>query len=301
MTKLLKSLWFILYAPLLVLKSRVKWDIIYCDDSFPYYPAIIKLISPKSKVIHYLGDFHLMYYFKGLIYKVLHYFEILSWKMVDRIWAITPVMRAKIWQESGLIAPTIAESVDEGDFLLEPPRSPFTSDFSNKTYQIVMFHGLVSPQKGLDVFLDVAKEFPNVIFKIVGSGPALTGLKEKAPPNVVFMGWIPFQEVKEHIASCTIGIAMRSNDESNQFNFTMAFLQYGIMKKPVIVPMKQSYKDIGYSAYAYVNKQQLILHLKFLLENEELRKKIGEEIYRYVKTYHEAQKIAQDRHDELFR
>src|SRR3990167_1945550 len=81
--KHLKSLLWIIYAPMLVVSKR--YDVIYCDDSYPFYPAIVKMVSPRSKVVLRIGDFHLMYYFSGLAYKVLHFFERISWIMADEI------------------------------------------------------------------------------------------------------------------------------------------------------------------------------------------------------------------------
>ena len=35
----------------------------------------------------------------------------------------------------------------------------------------VLFFGRLSEEKGLDIFLDVCKELPNIYFKIAGTGP----------------------------------------------------------------------------------------------------------------------------------
>ena len=58
--KILKSIAWIFYSPLLVFGKS--YSVIYCDDSFPFYSALVKLASPGSKVVKRMGDFHLMYY-----------------------------------------------------------------------------------------------------------------------------------------------------------------------------------------------------------------------------------------------
>src|SRR3990167_9192998 len=57
--KFFKSLAWIFYAPFLVMGKR--YDVIYCDDSYPFYPLLVKLMSPWSRVVTRLGGFHLMY------------------------------------------------------------------------------------------------------------------------------------------------------------------------------------------------------------------------------------------------
>src|SRR3989304_2626933 len=53
--KFFKSLAWVFYAPLLVWGKG--YDVIYCDDSYPFYPALVKLVSPHSKVVLRIGDF----------------------------------------------------------------------------------------------------------------------------------------------------------------------------------------------------------------------------------------------------
>ena len=56
--KFFKSLAWIFYAPMLVFGKE--YDAIYCDDSYPFYPALVKIVSPESRGIIRLGDLHLM-------------------------------------------------------------------------------------------------------------------------------------------------------------------------------------------------------------------------------------------------
>lgn len=95
--KFFKSLAWIFYAPLLVFGKD--YDVIYCDDSYPFYPFFVKLASPFSKVILRIGDFHLMYYYSGIVYAFLHFFEKIAWRSADKIIAISEVMAEKIRSE----------------------------------------------------------------------------------------------------------------------------------------------------------------------------------------------------------
>ena len=63
-----------------------------------------------------------------------------------------------------------------------------------KTDKIITFIGLVGTRKGIDLLLDVAKQFSldpktaQVRFLVVGSSPSLERWKKKATANVLFLG-----------------------------------------------------------------------------------------------------------------
>ena len=102
--KFWKSILWIFYAPFLVVGKN--YDVIYCDDSYPFYPILVKIFCPFSKVVIRIGDLHLMYYYSGWVYEFLHFFEKIGWKTVDLIMPISEVMsdyiRAEIKDPDGL-------------------------------------------------------------------------------------------------------------------------------------------------------------------------------------------------------
>ena len=168
--KFWKSLLWILYAPLLV--AGKGYDVIYCDDSYPFYPALVKLASPKSKVVIRIGDLHLMYYFSGWAYQFLHFFEVLTWKTVDEIYAISHEMQLKIASELHEIKTySILDPVDPKDF-------PITEHLD---FGYVMFHGVLTKNKNVDVLLEAARILQGETFLIVGDGPDRARLESIAP------------------------------------------------------------------------------------------------------------------------
>jgi glycosyltransferase involved in cell wall biosynthesis len=54
--------------------------------------------------------------------------------------------------------------------------------------EYVGFAGRVSPEKGVDIFLAVATQMPDIPFKVAGDGPALSEMRARAPGNVEFLG-----------------------------------------------------------------------------------------------------------------
>jgi glycosyltransferase involved in cell wall biosynthesis len=279
--KFLKSLLWIFYAPCLVIGKR--YDVIYCDDSFPFYPALVKLVSPKSKVVIRIGDFHLMYYTSGWVYKLLHFFEKMTWKMVDEIVPISDEMAIFIWSE---IIPkkitVVYDSVDPKDFEV------------NKTYhtKTVMFHGLITKNKNIDVLIQAAEELSEINFDIIGDGPDLKRLKEIAPENVFFYGWVPFNEIRDLLRCCGVGVALRSNNIGNQYVVTSPFLQYGVLGKPCLVTRRAVYGDYPWQ---FSSVDEMVKKLKILLDNPNE----GEKLQKFVLENHDAKKIAEEIWDLL--
>lgn len=275
--KFFKSLLWIFYAPLLVIGKG--YDVIYCDDSFPFYPALVKLVCPKSKVVIRLGDFHLMYYTSGWVYRALHFFEVLTWRVVDIIIAISPYMVPVIATETEKLVVSIRDSVDPLNFLPANTLKP--------EGQVVMFHGLLTRNKNVDILLEAARRLPNVWFRIVGDGPDKKRLEDLAPYNVYFVGWKPFNWMASQINRCSIGVALRSDNPGNEYVVTSPFLQYGMMGKPCIVSRRRVFGDYQWQ---FRTVEDLVVQIVALLSRPEE----GEKLKKFVMEHHDARKIAEE-------
>lgn len=75
-----------------------------------------------------------------------------------------------------------------------PCRSEVVNNFVNTDHferskgNQIAFVGRLSPEKGADYFIQIAKQFPEHRFHIYGDGPLMNELVENASPNVVFHG-----------------------------------------------------------------------------------------------------------------
>lgn len=277
-SKFAKSLLWIFYAPLLVIGK--KYDVIYCDDSFPFYPALVKFVSRKSKLVLRLGDLHLRYYTSGWLYKFLHCFEKISWLMADKIIVISETMADYVRAEVKDSTPikVILDPVEALDFPIEDqaPRP------------IVMFHGLLTKNKGIDILLKAAAKMPHVKFSIVGDGPDMKRLMKLAPSNVNFQGWVPFKDIKNHINLCAVGVALRSHNPGNDYVVTSPFLQYGVCGKPCLVTRRKVFGDYPWQ---FSDTNEMVDKLKILLREPW---KEGAKLRSFVLKYHNAEKIAED-------
>ena len=276
--KFWKSLFWIIYAPFLVMGKG--YDVVYCDDSYPFYPALVKLASPKSKVIIRLGDFHLMYYYSGFVYKILHYIEKICWGMVDGIIAISWDMANLIRKETGLKVDIALDPVDLKEFL------PLKSTYNPETmFPIVMTHGVLTKNKNVDLVLEAARFLPDVRFWIIGDGPDRKRLEADKPRNVWFFGWRFMDRIKYYIKDCNVGLALRSDNPGNDYVVTSPFLQYGSMGKPCLVTRRKVFGDYEWQ---FSGVDEMVEKLKVLLGHPEE----GEKLREYVIKNHDAEKIA---------
>lgn len=268
-----KSLLWVIYAPMLVVGK--KYDVIYCDDSYPFYPALVKIFSPRSRVVLRIGDMHLMYYYTGLVYKVLHFLERISWLLADEIIVISETMADYFEQEIGKRPKVVLDPVDPKDFQIKDERHE----------NMVMFHGTLTRNKNVDILLNAATCLPELDFVIVGDGPDFKRLAYKAPANVFFYGWVPFKDIKRHITSCTIGFALRSNNPGNEYVVTSPFLQYGIMGKPCLVTRRKVFGDYEWQ---FSTLYEMVEKIKYLIAHPEE----GRKLKQFVIDNHSAEKIA---------
>ncbi len=296
--KILKSLLWIIYAPWLVFLGCFekvyymdfgipfpaiafrRYDVIYADDSLPFYPLLVKLLFPKSKVVIRLGDLHLMYYCSGWVYKILHFIEKIEWRKVDKIIAISKSMKEYVEKESGRKVEIALDPIDPKDFEVE-----------NLKHRggIVMFHGLLTKNKGIDMILEAAKIMEGINFVIIGDGPDYARLVKIAPKNVYMPGWIAFKEIKYHLQLCDVGIAIRSKNPGNEYVVTSPFLQYSVMAKPCVVSKRKVFDDMNYP-YQFSNVDELVKQLRYLLDHKE----VGLKWQKYVLENHNAQKVAEE-------
>jgi len=251
------------------------YDVIYCDDSFPFYPLFVKMASPRSKVIIRLGDFHLMYYFSGWKYRFLHFFEKQGWKAADKILSISEAMQEQLASE-GFSSVVVPDPVEPANFI---------TDEKPGTDKIVMFHGVITRNKNLDVMLKAALLMPEIYFWIVGDGPDAQRLMGQATENVVFTGWHDYKTINNLIGHCHIGLALRSDNPGNEYVVTSPFLQYAASGKPCLVTRR---KVFGKYKWQFSNVGEMIDKIQYLLKHPEEGKKLQKRVLKR----HNARKVA---------
>jgi len=135
--------------------------------------------------------------------------------------------------------------------------------------------------------LEAAKWLPYYDFVILGDGPDYARLKKIATKNVHFQGWVPFKDIYQHIASCSIGVALRSDNPGNEYVVTSPFIQYGIMGKPCLVTRRKVFGDYKWQ---FSNVAEMVEKIHILMVRPEEGKKLKE----HVLKNHDAKKIAEE-------
>ena len=148
-----------------------------------------------------------------------------------------------------------------------------------------MFNGLLTKNKGIDILLEAARRLPKVNFIVVGEGPDRKRLESLSPNNVFFKGWVPFKNIYRYIATCAVGVALRSDNPGNEYVVTSPFLQYGAMGKPCLVTRR---KVFGEYEWQFSGADEMVKKIKILLQRPEE----GEKLRKYILENHEAKKIA---------
>lgn len=221
-----------------------------------------------------------MYNYSGIVYKFLHFLEKISWCMADNILPISDAMGDYISNEV---------RVDNINVILDPVNP---SDFPVGCYSKginggVMFHGLITKNKNVDIMLEAAARLPDTDFVIAGDGPDMSRLKKIAPPNVYFTGWIPFKDIHQQISQCSIGVALRSDNPGNEYVVTSPFLQYGVMGKPCLVTRR---KVFGRYRWQFSGVDEMVEKIKILMQNPFQ----GANLKEYILQNHDAEKIAEE-------
>jgi len=133
-----------------------------------------------------------------------------------------------------------------------------------------------------DIMDELVREYPNVEFHMAGM------ISDTAEGQ----GWIhhkgtdgyePFPQFYADL-SIDIAIAPLQNNPFNQAKSNIKWLEASMLKIPMVASDVRPYLDIqhGKTGYKASSPSQFKKYLKWLIENEEKRKEIGENAHKYV-------------------
>lgn len=251
---LFKSLLFVVIAPLMVwhLNRKHRFDVIYCDDSFPLYELFIKHLTNTRTLIR-RGDLMCAYILdrfgslSKLLYRVAFAVEKHTWKRVDGISVITN--RFKRFLMEHRISPkkimVIEDSIDFEKFSKKKTGMALKLEYGIDHHFVVMFHGVLLGIKGVETLVlaapHVIQRFPHVRFFIIGEGDDYDRLKNLiqvmgVESHVILTGWVPYDDIQSYLDICDVGVPIRKYTLANRLIITTALLQYWASGKPVIAP-----------------------------------------------------------------
>lgn len=292
--KMVQSLFYYLASALYAVPMRLggKSDLVYCDDSIPFLGLLLKILGGGHVVIR-LGDLQTGYLIdtsgKSLQFRFVHRFEIAYWKLMDGVVPISNrfqeyVKRQGVREER---IRTVPECVDSNHF---KPRSGDSQLFPKSKEIRLMYHGVLEPQKGLDLplsyFESCVSSGANVELVIIGDGSIRSRLEKRYSQlilsgHLAFLGWKDLNELPALINTADIGLASRRPGLANEFVLTAGMLQYLACGKPVIAPRFGTIEDAITTVkcgvlFAYDSKGDFSNALERLSTDAHLRNTMGE-------------------------
>jgi glycosyltransferase involved in cell wall biosynthesis len=107
-------------------------------------------------------------------------------KMASRIICVSEYIRSTVRVAKSNVIPNGVDCRNE--IYTFNDRSSTSANSETQTSFVVLCVARLSPEKGVDVLLESAKELPGIQFLVAGDGPSKAELVFGAPPNVTFLG-----------------------------------------------------------------------------------------------------------------
>jgi len=294
---------------------RLKPDLIVSHNSIAGYGALLgKRCSPDSLAVLDLTD---------LLFEYLEDYSPGGWLSVvrgggrrlenkairesERIVTISEAMK-RIAVGCGARAEQIdvvPDGVDTSIFHPVDGRALRDAHASGASH-VLIFHGAIDPQDDPQVLIDAARlvveEHKGACFWLVGDGSAVPGLKKKVSEyslddHFFFSGWVEQREIPFFISTSDVGLVVLPDVLSARGRVTLKEFEYWACGVPAILPRLPALEEIaqeGVTALFYQpgDAGDLAAKIRLLLEDHELRLRLGENGLEMVKQKFEWSKLA---------
>jgi 1,2-diacylglycerol-3-alpha-glucose alpha-1,2-galactosyltransferase len=179
-----------------------------------------------------------------------------AFNRASKVIAVSPVVKTEL-EKIGVTTPikVLCNSVDRNKF--HPDKN--AREQLRKKYNITSNNfvalcvGQIQPRKGIYDFLETASLCPDITFIWVGGRPygrltadyeQLTTAVDNAPPNVIFAGIVPFEEMPQYYAMSDVYFL-----PSLQENFAFATIEASSVKLPLLLRDNPEYPGTLFTHY----------------------------------------------------
>jgi len=183
--------------------------------------------------------------------------------------------------------------------------SELRNKFGKDAENVIIFQGVIDPQDNPQIILDAAKEVlkkhRQTMFWIIGDGTALPRLKQKVVEENLaeyfyFSGWVKQEEVARYISASDIGLVILPDSLSARGRVTLKEFEYWACGVPVIVPQLPALEEVveeGKTGFFWQpgNFKDLTQKIMLLIEDKDIRKKMGQRGIKVVKEKFQWQKL----------
>ncbi len=290
-------------------------DVIVSHNSIAGYGALMgKKLSPQSLTVLDLTDLLFEYLEDysggGWLRAVMRGGRRLETKVIresDRIITISEAMKGILveYGARGQRIDLVPDGVDTAVFHPVDGRDLRSRHAPEASY-VLIFHGVIDPQDDPGLLVDAARRViprhDDVHFWLVGDGSAVPGLKRKVSDHSLetyfyFSGWVEQDEIPSYIGASDIGLVVLPDVLSARGRVTLKEFEYWACGLPAILPRLPALQEVaadGRTALFYQpgDARDLADKINLLIENDELRKKLGESGYAMVRKKFEWSKLA---------
>ncbi|MCZ2139961.1 MAG: glycosyltransferase family 4 protein [Bacteroidia bacterium] len=171
---------------------------------------------------------------------------------------------------------------------------------------VVAYAGIIGHAQGLEIITEAAKQLlqeTNIVFMMVGDGPVKNELLEIAEKfnlsNIKFINSVPRKEMPDVIDACDCYVTPLRKNDLFLGAIPSKIFEPLYFSKPVLLGVdgeaKQLFVEEGNCALHFEpeNSNALVESIKKLFQDKELYILLGENGHRYVATYFDRRKLAE--------
>lgn len=285
---------------------KLKPDLIVSHNSIAGYGALLgKAMSRQSLTVLDLTDLLFEYledYSEGgWLRAVTGGGRLLENKTIvdsDRIITISEAMKEILVQHGaqGARIDVVPDGVDVSVFRPVDGQE-LRREYARGASRVIIFHGVIDPQDDPGLLVDAARlilpKHPDTHFWLVGDGSAVPGLKRQVSKHSLensfyFSGWVEQQEIPSYICASDIGVVVLPDVLSARGRVTLKEFEYWACGVPAVLPRLPALQEVaeeGVTALFYEPGDEADLAAKIcqLLEDDDLRRKLGENGYAAVR------------------
>jgi glycosyltransferase involved in cell wall biosynthesis len=285
---------------------KLRPDLVVSHNSIAGYGALLgKKLSRQSLTVLDLTDLLFEYLEdyskKGWLRAVMSGGRLLENKTIvdsDRIITISEAMKEILVQHGaqGARIDVVPDGVDVSVFRPVDGQE-LRREYARGASRVIIFHGVIDPQDDPGLLVDAARlilpKHPDTHFWLVGDGSAVPGLKREVSnhsleDNFYFSGWVEQNEMPSYICASDVGLVVLPDVLSARGRVTLKEFEYWACGVPAILPRLPGLQEVaeeGVTALFYEpgDEADLAAKIRVLLEDDELRTKLGKNGYAAVR------------------
>lgn len=171
---------------------------------------------------------------------------------------------------------------------------------------VIAYAGIIGHAQGLEIITEAAKQLlqeTDIVFMMVGDGPVKNELLEIAEKfklsNIKFINSVPRKEMPDVIDACDCYVTPLRKNDLFLGAIPSKIFEPLYFSKPVLLGVdgeaKQLFVEEGKCALHFEpeNSNALVESIKKLFQDKELYIRLGENGHRYVATYFDRRKLAE--------